>query len=223
MIKAILFDLDGTLLPMDEEVFTNGYISILCKKLVPLGYDKEKLIQAIMAGTLKMKKNNGEKTNKQAFWSEFSKFFGKDSVEDEEIFKQFYKNEFKNSKVFCGKNADAIKVIDYVKGCGYKIILASNPLFPKEGMISRANFVGLDEKHFDYISTYENSCFSKPNPNYYLNLLKQNKLHSNEVIYIANSMQDDFIPAQSIGIKTFLVDEQGIKLNQIKQILDSIK
>ncbi len=32
MIKAILFDLDGTLLPMDQENFTTSYFKLLAKK-----------------------------------------------------------------------------------------------------------------------------------------------------------------------------------------------
>ena len=32
MIKNVLFDLDGTLLPMDMDEFTNGYFKFLVKK-----------------------------------------------------------------------------------------------------------------------------------------------------------------------------------------------
>lgn len=35
MIKAILFDLDGTLLPMDQDEFTKGYFNLLAAKLAP--------------------------------------------------------------------------------------------------------------------------------------------------------------------------------------------
>ena len=37
-IKNVLFDLDGTLLPMDMEEFTNGYFGLLTQKLAPRGY-----------------------------------------------------------------------------------------------------------------------------------------------------------------------------------------
>ena len=46
MLKAVLFDLDGTLLPMDEEKFTKGYFGMLCQKLAPFGYDSEELVNA---------------------------------------------------------------------------------------------------------------------------------------------------------------------------------
>ena len=35
MIKYVLFDLDGTLLPMDQDVFVRAYFGALAKKLAP--------------------------------------------------------------------------------------------------------------------------------------------------------------------------------------------
>ena len=42
----ILFDLDGTLLPMDQNTFVKAYFGGLAKRLAPYGYDSEKLIAA---------------------------------------------------------------------------------------------------------------------------------------------------------------------------------
>lgn len=47
MIKAILFDLDGTLLPMDNDAFTKYYFKLLCKKLAPMGYDPQQCIDGV--------------------------------------------------------------------------------------------------------------------------------------------------------------------------------
>ena len=38
-ITTVLFDLDGTLLPMELEQFTNTYFGLLAKKAAPFGYD----------------------------------------------------------------------------------------------------------------------------------------------------------------------------------------
>ena len=35
-ITTVLFDLDGTLLPMDQEEFTKGYLNLLVQKFAPL-------------------------------------------------------------------------------------------------------------------------------------------------------------------------------------------
>lgn len=39
MLTTILFDLDGTLLPMDQEVFVKDYLNRLAAKMIPYGYD----------------------------------------------------------------------------------------------------------------------------------------------------------------------------------------
>ena len=54
MIKAILFDLDGTLLPMDQDEFTKGYFKLLAAKLAPYGYEPKTLIDTVWAGTAAM-------------------------------------------------------------------------------------------------------------------------------------------------------------------------
>ena len=73
MLKAVLFDLDGTLLPMEQEVFVKYYFGGLCKKLVPLGFDANELVKNIWAGTKAMITNNGSQTNEEVFWNYFKK------------------------------------------------------------------------------------------------------------------------------------------------------
>ena len=68
MIRAVLFDLDGTLLPMNMEEFTKGYFKLLAKKAAPFGYDAEKLVASIWKGTGAMVKNDGSCSNEEAFW-----------------------------------------------------------------------------------------------------------------------------------------------------------
>ena len=57
------FDLDGTLLPMDQDVFVKAYFGGISKRLAPLGYEPQALIGAIWSGTAAMVKNNGEVLN----------------------------------------------------------------------------------------------------------------------------------------------------------------
>ena len=75
-ITTILFDLDGTLLPMDNEEFTREYFKLLCRRLVPLGYDSKALVDGVWAGTYAMVKNDGSCTNEKAFWNKFAEKMG---------------------------------------------------------------------------------------------------------------------------------------------------
>ena len=202
MIKAVLFDLDGTLLPMDEKKFTEYYFGLLCKKLEPLGYDKEKLIKTIWTGTSLMVKNDGGSTNEKVFWQHFTEVYGKDKL--------------------C-ENPDARKIIDYAKSLKLKIILASNPVFPIAGLLTRVEFVGLNDKDFDYVSGYENSGYAKPNPDYYKEILNANRLAAEEAIYFGNSKTEDFDPAESAGIKCFLVNSDRLQYDYFVSAMNGAK
>ena len=79
MIKAILFDLDGTLLPMQQESFVKAYFSLLAKKVSSYGYVGDTLIKAIWKGIENMVSNNGIYTNEEVFWNTFKEIYGNKS------------------------------------------------------------------------------------------------------------------------------------------------
>ena len=85
-IKVVLFDLDGTLLPMDQEVFVKGYFMGIGAKLAPFGYEPKALIDAIWAGTIEMIKNDGRRTNEKAFWDYFASIYCEKSLADIPLF-----------------------------------------------------------------------------------------------------------------------------------------
>ena len=62
-INTILFDLDGTLLPMDQDAFMEIYFRELSKRCLPLGYEPKALVDAVWKGTGAMvkKRRNHEK------------------------------------------------------------------------------------------------------------------------------------------------------------------
>ena len=109
MLKAVFFDLDGTLLPLDEEKFTKLYFGLMCQRMAPFGYNKEELINVIWSGTKKMYLNDGTKTNEEVFWDEFVKFYGVDKLQDKETIDEFYKEEFRKTIERC--QSPILKVI----------------------------------------------------------------------------------------------------------------
>ena len=159
MTKAILFDLDGTLLPMDQEVFVRDYMGRITAFLAPHGYDPQLLIKALWAGTGAMVKNDGKVRNEDVFWYVFNTFLGKDAKQDEALFNDFYTTVFQQSKDSCGYNPMAAEAIREIKAMGYRVILATNPLFPAIATHSRARWAGLNPGDFELITTYENSRF----------------------------------------------------------------
>lgn len=219
MLKAVLFDLDGTLIPMDEKRFTEYYFGLLLKRFVPLGYDKDDLVKTVWNGTGAMLKNDGKATNETVFWRVFTDRYGKDKSADKAVFDDFYVTDFKKAKVACGENPDARKIIDYVKSKCLKVILASNPVFPICGLLTRAGFTGLNKDDFDYVTGYENSHYAKPNPKYLEEILEVNGLEKDEVLYFGNSETDDIAPAKAVGINYFHVTDKCLKLFDVTSII----
>ena len=129
-LTTVLFDLDGTLLPMDQDEFVKYYFGLLAKKLAPYGYEQESLIKGIWQGTAAMVKNDGKKTNEQAFWDDFAGRFGDKVRADEPIFAEYYRTDFQKVKAACGFDPAAAEAVRQIKATGLRVALATNPIFP---------------------------------------------------------------------------------------------
>ncbi len=206
MIKTILFDLDGTLLPMNQETFVKAYLDGLAQKLAPLGYDKDLFIKGMWAGVAAMVKNDGSCVNQKRFWDTFCSILGEHVRNDESVFEDFYKNEFQQVKSVCGFNPKAGEVIQKLKEQGFRLILATNPLFPSIATESRIQWAGLSPNDFSLYTTYENSSYCKPNPKYYEEILKRSNCNPKECLMVGNDVNEDMI-AKDLGINVFLLTD----------------
>ena len=211
-MKAILFDLDGTLLPMDQDLFVKTYFKLLAVKLAPYGYDPKQLIDAIWGGTGAMVKNNGSCSNEDAFWSFFTGIFGKQALEHLPVFEDFYANEFQGAQAVCSPIPQAAETINLVKEKGFRVALATNPIFPAIATRSRIRWAGLTPEDFELYTTYENSRFCKPNPAYYRDILAQMNLNPEECLMVGNDVTEDMI-AQKLGMQVFLLTDCMINKN----------
>lgn len=206
MIKMVLFDLDGTLLPMDQDEFVKSYLGRMAKKMAPHGYDPDLLVKAIWKGTGAMVMNDGSATNEEVFWKVFSGIFGRDARADEPLFEEYYRTEFQKVKEDCGFHPMAAETIHQIKARGFHVALATNPLFPSIATYSRAKWAGLDPADFDLITTYENSRHCKPNLAYYRDILEILNLRAEECVMVGNDVGEDMI-AQKLGMEVFLLTD----------------
>ena len=218
MIKNILFDLDGTLLPMDQDKFANGYFRRLVKKLAPLGYEPQKTVDGIWAGTAAMVKNDGKRTNEEAFWIKFEEIFGERVNNDKPVFDDYYRNEFNEVKSDCGFNPAAADTVRKLKEKGFKLILATNPIFPAVATESRIEWAGLDKNDFELYTAYENSHYCKPNPAYYSEIIEKLSLNPSECLMVGNDATED-TAANELGIEVFLltdclINKKGIDISR---------
>ena len=206
MIKMILFDLDGTLLPMDQEKFIHAYLGKMARKMAAYGYDPERLAKGIWKGTGAMVQNDGSFTNEEVFWQVFSSVMGRDARVDEPKFVDFYQKEFQTVKDSCGYDPQAAEAIREIKAMGYRVALATNPLFPAIATHSRCRWAGLEPDTFELITTYENSRHCKPNLEYYRDILEILDLKAEQCLMVGNDVSEDMI-AEELGMQVFLLTD----------------
>ena len=206
MLKAVLFDLDGTLLPMDQDAFTRGYFRLLAKKLAPHGYEPQALIDAVWHGTAAMVRNDGARTNEAAFWDDFAVTCGERARGDMALFESFYENEFQQARELCGFAPEAAEAVRRIRARGGRVALATNPIFPAVATVSRIRWAGLEPDDFELVTTYENIGYSKPNPDYYRELLRRMALEPEACLMVGNDVDEDMSAAR-LGMDVFLLTD----------------
>ena len=172
MLKAVLFDLDGTLLPMDQGVFMKDYFGRLIRRLAPLGYTPELFLASMKAGIAAMTANDGSRTNEEVYWAAYTATSGRDLCAEAPVLDAFYENEFDEVAASCGFNPEAAAIVRDLKAKGIRVILATNPLFPRIATDKRIRWAGLTPEDFEFFTTFEDIGFCKPNPAYYTEVFR---------------------------------------------------
>ena len=211
-ITTVLFDLDGTLLPMDQNQFMKAYFGGLAARLAPHGYEPKALIDAIWAGTVAMAKNDGTRRNEEVFWDQFASTFGESAREDLPHFDAYYREDFDNAAPSCGFAPEARAIVDWLRARGICTVLATNPFFPAIATEKRARWAGLEPRDFALVTTYENSTYCKPNPNYYREIAAFLGVAPQECLMVGNDVEEDMVAA-TLGMRVFLLTDCLINRN----------
>ena len=205
--QAILFDLDGTLLPMDYDEFTKGYFMLLTKAAAVHGYTYETLIPAMWKGVSAMVKNDRSKLNRDAFWEVFAEIFGPEVYSHIPTFDAFYGADFHKTKELTAPNPLAIEAVRLAHEKADKVVLATNPLFPEVAIKARLSFIGLELCDFDLVPTYDNFGSCKPNPLYFKEIAEKIGVDPKECLMIGNNTEEDIEASRAVGLSTYLVTD----------------
>ena len=205
-LKAVLFDLDGTLLPMDLNVFFKQYFKLLSIKLMPYGYDPQKLVDTIWKGVVAVEKNDGKRLNEEVFFDTYESVFGVESREHRWLLNDFYLNEFQSLIEYCSYVPEAKVAVKEIKKKGLRMVVATKPIFPEEAIFSRMRWAGVEEDDFEFVTSYKNSKYCKPSEDYYKEILSKLQLSAEECLMVGNDVSEDMV-AEKVGMKVFLLKD----------------
>ncbi|MBQ7827423.1 MAG: HAD family hydrolase [Clostridia bacterium] len=204
--KAVLFDLDGTLLPLDQDTFIKAYFGRLAARMAKHGYEPKQYLDTILKGTVAMRSNDGSRTNEEAFWEVYCNAYGETAREDEPILDDFYRTDFQSVREVTHVDPEAAETVRRLREKGVPVIVATSPMFPPVATESRIRWAELNVDDFEMVTTYDNINYCKPDPEYYREICRRLDLVPEECVMVGNDVDEDMI-AETVGMKVFLLTD----------------
>ncbi|MDW7670888.1 MAG: HAD family hydrolase [Bacillota bacterium] len=205
-MNTILFDLDGTLLTMNTDLFMHYYMKSLTETFLPI-MDPADFQKRLWEGTRLMLKNTGgNETNEAVFYRSFFKNMGTDHESVINAFDQFYETSFEKARAATASNEYMVDAVKCLKTKGYRLAVATNPLFPIRAVKRRIHWAGLSPTDFELITSFETMHACKPNPAFYQEVLEQLNVQPHEAMMVGNDARED-LAAGGLGIQTYLVTD----------------
>ena len=203
MLKAVLFDLDNTLIRFNERDFFEAYIPQISAVFSDI-MSAETLIEKLLVSTHMLTNNNGQMSNAEYFMSFFARGYEGRREELWNRFIKFYETEFDQFKSLVSVPPGVREVFVRLKKKGVKMVIASNPIWPQIVQMKRLSWAGLGDWHFDLVTHIENMSYCKPNIEYYLETCHKINEKPGACLMVGNDPVND-LPVAKIGMKTFLV------------------
>jgi FMN phosphatase YigB (HAD superfamily) len=207
MFKAILFDLDDTLLVNSIDTFIPAYFQALGKYLAHL-IPPKRLVSEIMRATKAMEENDGTGlTNEETFASVFYPAVGIEREELEPVFVQFYIEEFPKLRELTRPIADARLLVEWAFERDLQVAIATNPVFPRFAIEQRLEWANIPVTEFDYalVTCYENSHATKAKPAYYQEIVATLNCEPKECLMVGDDWERDMMPAATAGVPIYWI------------------
>jgi HAD superfamily hydrolase (TIGR01549 family) len=203
----MLFDLDDTLLGNDMDVFLPHYFS-LCGHVAQKHMPQEKFIQSMLLASRSMIANTDpDVTIDEVFWSRFGEITGLDRDLVAADFDNFYRNEFVQMRDKTEHKPLAAQIMDWCFGQDLKVVIATNPMFPRIAIEARLDWAGVPVKKYSYalVTTMENMHATKPHAAYYYAILDEVGCRPDEALMIGDDGMRDIEPAAKLGLFTYWI------------------
>ena len=211
MTLTLLLDLDDTLLYNPVDQFLPAYAQLLAKHLAPYA-DPSALIQALNAGTRRMVDNQQPDCSlKEVFESVFYPALKLQPQDLEPAIEQFYVQVFPTLKKFSHPIPAAIQLVEMAFERGYRVAIATTPLFPMTATLQRLEWASLstDKYPFDVVSSYETFHFAKPNPAFFAEVLARMGWPEGPLVIAGDDIQKDIYAGNLLGTATYWVHPDG--------------
>lgn len=211
MTLTLLLDLDNTLLGNSMEVFLPAYLKLLSTELA--GYARpEALIKVLLSATQQMVENRRpDCTLQEVFEHGFYPVLGQEAADLRVPIERFYTETFPQLEALTQRKEGARALIESAFDRGYRVVIATNPLFPRMAILERLAWAGLPANQYPYhlIGSYETFHFTKPHPAYFAEILGRLGWQEGPAVVVGDDLLNDILPAQILGLPVFWIENAG--------------
>ncbi len=212
MIKAVLLDLDDTLLGNPTESFVRNYLSLLNRTLGPaLGLPD--LIQPLILATRAVVNDlDPLRRNVDVFYGALMPPLPVTRAQFAAAVNDFYRTAYPRLQAHTTLRPAARPLADSLVAGGYAVVVATNPFFPRAAIEQRLAWAGLPvgEVPFALVTTLENMRFTKPHPHYYEETLAHVGVRPDQALMVGDDWENDIVPARQAGLNTYWVCGEGM-------------
>ena len=202
-VRAVLFDLDDTLLENNMDRFLKGYFGLLAPHVAHL-VPPDKFIPALLAATHTMVEHADlAVTNQQAFIADFFPRVGRTAEEMMPVFDDFYATQFGKLRHLTHSRPEARAAVQAAFDAGCDVVIATNPLFPETAIRQRMEWADVGDFPYKLVTSYEAVHSAKPHTRYYAEIVRRLGREPGECVMVGDDWHNDIAPAAHAGLRTY--------------------
>lgn len=210
MTLTLLLDLDDTLLINDVDEFLPHYLKSFAKKVAGI-VDPDLFVRSLLKGTQAMVNNRCPGLTLQEAFDQ--SFFSQVQVEPgqfRQVAEKFYQEEFSLLKNLTRPATAAVETIEQALQRGYRVAITTNPLFPRIAIEQRLAWANLAAQQFPFaaITSYETYHFTKPEPEFYAEVLARLGWPEGPVVAVGDDLDRDITAARKLGLAAYSISNQ---------------
>lgn len=205
MIKAVLLDLDETLIRNPNQGFVPLYLQLI-DEFFMRRWGMRLSRTLIDSVRLMNSPRDLEHTNQYLAMQLIQQASSKSEEEITTALQEFYADFYPALQSCTQTVSGAPELIADLKAKGYSVVIATNPIYPPEAIRQRLQWAGLSGNFddYDFVTRADNMHFAKPHPAYYAEILGRVGVEPDEAVMVGDSIANDIAPASSLGIHTCL-------------------
>ena len=203
MIRTVLFDLDGTLLDIDVDNFIETYTRSVAERLMP--DDKERGLAVLAGSTYAMLAPEvNEDSNQACLLRKLSDTLDRSPADLWRAIHHASKEILPGLRAMAKPIAGAADVVRAMHERGLKVVVATMPIYPRDVMLERLRWAGVQSDWIDHVACLEANRSAKPHRSYFLEMADAVGAQAEECLMVGDD-EDQDMPALSAGMAVHLL------------------